>query len=532
MRTRSSPSPAGALWPWAPWGLALVLLAVGFSIWEPFPPGIWHDDGVYVLLGRSLAEGEGLRYVGVSGAPFAPKFPPLFPLFLGLIWLLSPTFPENVPLLGAFNLVVVALASGVFATYLRRVLKLSALLSLSATALIWSSAHLWRVALVPLSEPLFLLFLLLALWAGGKMEEKRGIGPVVLFLLAGGCALYARTLGVAVLVAGVGTLLLGGRKRAASWTLFGTLALSLPWLLWSRWAARSIPEPLLDTLGPYGGWLTGQILGYPSDFAHFVLVNVGQLLGQTVALLVPGTSIPLLLLGVVMVPVLLLGLWELFKRSRVLPLTLLLSLGILLLWPFRDLRLLVPFQPLLMLGVVMGFRRLVNTKSLPAGVRVPAAVVALGWVVLFASVSIFRLGSGWSAEPYRIRSAALMDAVRAVAQKTPPDAVVGAPELWPGIHLFTGRTVVPSARFQPFSGGNPVEGTPEQQYEIWIESGVTHILVEQGGRIHGAALDRVDALCPPGTVQLLDSLPGQFLVALAWDSACQERVLGAGSGEG
>ncbi|MCJ7627911.1 MAG: hypothetical protein MUO50_05930, partial [Longimicrobiales bacterium] len=365
-----------------------------------------------------------------------------------------------------------------------------------------------------------------------KMEEKRGIGPVVLFLLAGGCALYARTLGVAVLVAGVGTLLLGGRRRAASWTLFGTLALSLPWLLWSRWAARSIPEPLLDTLGPYGGWLTGQILGYPSDFAHFVLVNTGQLLGETVALLVPGTSIPPLLLGVVMVPVLLLGLWELFKRSRVLPLTLLLSLGILLLWPFRELRLLVPFQPLLMLGVVMGFRRLVYTKSLPAGVRVPAAVVALGWVVLFASVSIFRLGSGWSAEPYRIRSAALMDAVRAVAEKTPPDAVVGAPELWPGIHLFTGRTVVPSARFQPFSGGNPVEGTPEQQYEIWIESGVTHILVEQGGRIHGAALDRVDALCPPGTVQLLDSRPGQFLVALAWDSACQERVLGAGSGEG
>jgi len=165
--------------------------------------------------------------------------------------------------------------------------------------------------------------------------------------------------------------------------------------------------------------------------------------------------------------------------------------------------------------------------KLPAGIRASVSVVALGWVVFFASVSIFRLSTGWSVEPYRVRSGALMDAVRAVAEKTPPEAVVGAPELWPGIHLYTGRAVVPSARFRPFSGEDPVEGTPEQQYEIWIESGVTHILVEHGGRVHGAALDRLDALCPPGTVQVLDSQPGQFLVFLAWDSACQERVLQA-----
>ncbi len=493
--TRSTTS---TLWPWAPWGLVLVLLAVGLSVWEPFPPGIWHDDGVYVLLGRSLAEGDGLRYVGIPGAPLAPKFPPLIPLLLGLIWLLFPNFPENVPLLGGLNLVVTALAAGVFATYLGKVLKLSAPFALSITAFIWISSHLWRVASVPLSEPLFLLILLGALWAGGRMEGKKEIGPVVLFLLVGGCALYARTLGIAVLVAGIATLLLGGRRRAALWTALGTLAFLLPWLFWSRQAADSIPEPLLDTLGPYGGWLSAQVLLHPWDFASFVLANAGQILGQTIILIVPGLSRPPLLLGLLVVPIALLGLWELFKRSRLLPLTLCLSLGILLIWPFQETRLFVPLQPLLM-------------------------------VALFVSVSIFRLSSGWSVEPYRIRSAALMDAVRAVVENTPSDAVVGAPELWAGIHLYTGRSVVPSARFRPFSGGGPVEGTPEEQYEIWIGQGVTHILVEHGGRVHGAALDRVDALCPPGTVQLLDSQPGQFLVALAWDSACQERVLQAGS---
>jgi len=424
--------------------------------------------------------------------------------------------------------VLTALAAGVFSVYLKKILGLSAPFALSVTALIWISAHLWRVASVPLSEPLFLLGLLMALWAGERMEAKGGIGPVVLFLLVGGGALYARTLGVAVLVAGVVSLLLGGRRKAAGWTALGTLALFLPWIYWSGRAADSIPEPLLDTLGPYGGWLMGQLLQQPWEFVHFVAANSGHLLSRIATLLLPGVPGPSLLLGLVVAPVFLLGLGELFKRSRILPLTLCLSLGILLLWPFQEIRLLVPFQPVLMLCVVMGFRRLVYSMSLPSRLRVPVAVVALAWVALFASVSIFRLSSGWSVEPYRIRSAALLDAVRAVEENTPPDAVVGAPELWAGIHLYTGRAVVPSARFRPLAVGGPVEGSPEQQYAIWIGSGLTHVLVEHGGRVHGPALDRVDALCPPGTVQLLDSRPGRFLVALAWDSACQELVIRAG----
>ena len=51
------------------------------------------------------------------------------------------------------------------------------------------------------------------------------------------------------------------------------------------------------------------------------------------------------------------------------------------------------------------------------------------------------------------------------------------------------------------------------------------ILVEHGGLVHGEALDRVDAVCPEGTVQVLDMQPGQFLVALNWDRECQERLL-------
>jgi hypothetical protein len=512
-------------------GLVLASLFIGFSVWEPLPPGIWHDDGVYVLLGRSLAEGEGLRYVGVPGAPLAPKFPPLLPALLGLIWLLFPSFPENTSVLTSLNLVLTALAGGVFFHYLRRVLNLSPFLALLATSLGWVSAHLWRVALIPLSEPLFLLLTLLALYAGGRMESKakpegKGeTGALVLFLLLGGLAVYARTLGVAVLAAGVVSCVLGGRRKAAFWVALGSLTLLMPWVLWSGRAAGTIPEPLLDILGPYGTWLVSQMVADPWGFSGFAVSNLGHLLARIVTLTLPGVPGPQLLYGILLAPLFLVGMWDLSKRSRILPLTLLFSLGILLVWPFGDIRLLVPFQPLLFLALVMGVRSILSGYGRVPRVRGPILAMASVWCLFFLAISAFRLTAGWTLESYRIRAAALMDAVRAVNEKTPPDAVVGAPELWAGIHLFTGRLVVPSAPFRPLAEDSPVYGRPEQQYEIWIRTGATHILVEHGGNVHGAAMDRIEAECRPGTLRVVDSQPGRVLVALGWDEACQRRLM-------
>jgi hypothetical protein len=40
--------------------VAVGLSLVGLLVWVAVPPGIWHDDGAYLLLGKSLADGEGL----------------------------------------------------------------------------------------------------------------------------------------------------------------------------------------------------------------------------------------------------------------------------------------------------------------------------------------------------------------------------------------------------------------------------------------------------------------------------------------
>ncbi len=531
-------TPPSKLWRWTPLGLILGSLLIGFSLWEPLPPGIWHDDGVYVLLGRALAEGEGLRYVGVPGAPLAPKFPPLFPALLGIVWLLFPSFPENASILGSVNLILTSLAGGVFFHYLRRGLDLPASVALLVTALAWTSAHLWRVAFVPLSEPLFLLLLLLALQAGGRMERKgergnRGeVGALALFLLLGGLAVYARTLGVAILMAGILSLLLNGKRREGTWLFLGSAALILPWMIWSGRAAETIPDPLLDVLGPYGTWLTSQMVADPWGFCVFAVRNLLDLLARIVTLTLPGVPGPQLLYGVLLAPVILLGLWELWGRTRLLPLTVLFSMGILLVWPFREIRLMVPFQPLLFLTLVMGIRRVLPESGQVSRLRRPVLVVAWLWCLFFLSTSVFRLATGWTLESYRVRATALMDAVRAVSEHTPPDAVVGAPELWAGIHLFTGREVVPSAPFRPLADDSPVYGRPEQQFEIWVRTGASHVLVEHGGKVHGDALDRMEAECPSGTIRVLDARAGRVLVALEWDEACQRRLLTGSTGDG
>ncbi len=71
----SSEPMAGKAWPFGL--LGLLLFAVGVAAWRPIPVGVWHDDGVYMLVAKALAEGQGLVYAGVVDAPPAAKVPPL-----------------------------------------------------------------------------------------------------------------------------------------------------------------------------------------------------------------------------------------------------------------------------------------------------------------------------------------------------------------------------------------------------------------------------------------------------------------------
>ena len=57
--------------------------------------GMYHDDAVYMVCAKSLADGDGYRILSLPGAPPQSKYPVGFPLFLALLWKVFPVFPGN-----------------------------------------------------------------------------------------------------------------------------------------------------------------------------------------------------------------------------------------------------------------------------------------------------------------------------------------------------------------------------------------------------------------------------------------------------
>src|SRR5262245_12078008 len=80
-------------------GLAGVMGLCSFFFVVPDVCGAYHDDGVYVITAKSLAEGHGYRLLHLPGQPRQTKYPPLFPAVLALFWRLYPDYPANLRLL-------------------------------------------------------------------------------------------------------------------------------------------------------------------------------------------------------------------------------------------------------------------------------------------------------------------------------------------------------------------------------------------------------------------------------------------------
>src|SRR5580693_2679536 len=60
--------------------------------------GFYHDDSIYWVSAKSLAEGHEYRIESLPGQPYQTKYPPLYPAMLAGIWKINPSFPANLPL--------------------------------------------------------------------------------------------------------------------------------------------------------------------------------------------------------------------------------------------------------------------------------------------------------------------------------------------------------------------------------------------------------------------------------------------------
>ena len=480
-----------------------------------------------MVLGKALAEGQGLSYAVVPGSPPAAKFPPVYPLTLAALWTAFPAFPENVRLFELANLVFLAGAAGLFTAFQMGVLGLPGWIAAGVSIFGFAGVEIWRIAVVPLSEPLFLLLIVLALMAATRVEVRARPSPGdwLLMVLALWLVWHTRTVGVSVTAAAVGALALR-RRFVHAGVLAGAIGvLALPWALWGRSVTERIPAPLRDVLGPYGPWIVDQVLADPVAVLLRLPGEATSLVAHLATALLPG--LPPLLRAAALVsvaPVLALGAAYVWKSSRTTVLTAGFYLTLVWVWPFKDFRLVAPVFPLLALFFGAGAFALWRGEANLRWRRLGLAL-ACGWAAWFGVHDAWGLAKGAHLDGYGSRTRLLSEAVRSVRADTPASAIVGAPDLWAGLGLYTGRRVAPSARFLPLSGDGPVWGTPDQQIGTWRASGLTHLLAEHGGVVHGQALEALITRCRAAGVDVVAEFSGGArLVRLPDPDSCEEAA--------
>jgi hypothetical protein len=365
--------------------------------------GFEHDDAVYVLAARALADG-GYRFWTMPGHPKIDLFPPGLPLMLlPVAWL----FPDRPGMysLAAFGWLIATDMLALF--WLRR--RLGSKLALPAFLLFaLNPIVLARAGTVMPEIPYLSLTLLFAMIA----EQREFLDG---WYRGGLVALtwFVRPAGISMLPAALARPALRRDWRTLAQVL---AALGLVLFAWSRWTGGEVQEFTELAGGRHG---LARLL---SAFDNIVFYSRG--FGSA---FLPG-NVPALLLGAAMAVLAGLGLWIELRRSPASPAAWLLLgwAGMHLFWPWRYERYLVPALPF-----VMGY--------LPLPFKERNAVKGL-WVLVLAQ----GLWASWRPIWAPVRPSKPDAAYEWVRTHTPANAVL-ASLFWGRDTLYAERSFVPLA---------------------------------------------------------------------------------------
>jgi hypothetical protein len=420
-----------------------VVLAIG-----PQPVGVFQDDGAYVILARSLAQGEGFRFSNIPGEPVATHYPPLYPVLLAALWKLSPAFPANVTLFKFVNAALLgAAAAGAF-YFARRTLGLEVWFSVAVTIAGVVTVPVVRMSSMVLSEPLFLALLFPVVMLAGRAVRSDDARPAFWAGLAVGVLALTRTLGALMLPAQLLPLVLRRRWKAAGASIVGAALLMGPWQWWIARHAADVQGPLAGKYGSYLGWLLGGWsqggVEFGSGVAAVNLRSSAAFLGATFG----AAGFPVLLrLGVVVLvlAVTVVGLWRLTRRSSLSAAFLVLYAATVLLWPFAPDRFYWAVWPLLIMTLALGIR---ESMFASAHTRWPVAAIATGLAILYAGPQFAGTPRLWIVDVQTAVSERSRAIVAWVADSTHPSDVI-ATEDDALVHLYTGRRAIPAGAFTP-----------------------------------------------------------------------------------
>jgi hypothetical protein len=365
--------------------LAVTLLFMGGERIVPGVVGSFHDDAVYAVTAKSLAEGSGYRLINFPGAPRQTKYPILYPAVLAVVWRCVAGLSAKLAAMQLATLLAAALAIAGAYLYVVRFRYVARAPAFVAGIVCASSPNLLYYATQTLSEMPFALTVVASLWAtdaclrGTRAEPWRA----VLTGVVAGLPFLCRSAGAVVPL--VALVMITRARRPLGWMLLGVALVALPWIAWTLRGAGNVgAEP---------------IAGYQEDYVRLVTrgygVATGSRLGATVAILgsnlvracvaignVAGEGAARLLYAATEHAAIVLGLvgaaaW-LAVAARgartLLPTTLLTYLVLVCAWPWPPDRFMVP---VLFLVLALAIDAAWRTMSRVASVHVITAVLSL-----------------------------------------------------------------------------------------------------------------------------------------------------------
>jgi len=518
--------------------LAIHLLA---GISGAFLVGAVNDDGVYAVLGRAIAEGEGYRSLHLVGSPVQVKYPPGFPFVVSLYWRAGGSLEAVQRIAGLLHPGLVACAAGLLWWLGRTRLGVPrlGLAFLVVLPLVLEPAIEYYSII--LSEPWLIIGWVgtLAAWlaAEERPPDRARLGLLVATGLLSAATVLLRTQGLfllAALVVGLFARRYHMVERAAA-----LLAALLPLAAW-EWYHRALiaagPLASFPDETPYTQWLAPGRGGGPWPLLAGLVRNTGAYATQLAPYYAPAGAVGAILVILLLVAAVVASVLAL-RRRPFLSTAALGSLAIVLLWPYAQARLLLPVLPLLGLSLGAAVAPLVaGWQARDRRLAGAACVVALGCVAVRqvairgdAITAFQELRSSRYHSPASILLVASRFVFHAAewidAHTAPADRIMT--DNGSGIFLYTGRRTVPA---------NPAES--EIRTSVFAEPGrflATRILRDSINWVFVGVpapgilrdIDTIKQRCP-GVLTWGGTAPGDpaLVFRVVPDAACLGRLAG------
>lgn len=409
-----------------------------------------HDDAIYYIASKSLADGQGYRISSLPQTPYETKYPPLLPWLMTIPWLIQPGFPENLTIATAIQWAMIPPFLWLCFAWFRRA-GLSEPYRWLAVAVLAIQPYTVMFAGTLATETLYGSFLLASLIALDKARQQvDGSRWAALAGLLAGIGYLGRSAGVVAIISGPMAFLFWRKRREALAFLLAMVPMVAGWMVWARLhQSRSTDFVSLYNTN-YLGFQLANV--HWNDLGAVVWTNFAHMLFEMGALLFPledASFFMQLVRDTVAVAIL----WRLFCRRRdpVLQPYLwfaALSMVELLVWHFPpNLRLMYPLIPLFAAGLIWEGQNLAQMirRSLShadrsqrvaawliGGVAAGAALFGL-WTQVYMTFRVLPELARTN-ESYREERA---QAYRWIGQHV--DANLNVMALNPAIYLYTGR---------------------------------------------------------------------------------------------